>query len=50
MDQYSILNVFNTVTTNSLSDEQKREIAKLMAAYLNSYDFALHIKAILARY
>lgn len=50
MDEHSVANIFSNVSTPNLSAEQKREVAKLLAEYLNSYEFALHIKAVLARY
>ena len=49
MNSDSIYNSFKGVSSPSLSEEQKREIAKLLANYLNSREFALHVKAILEK-
>jgi len=44
VDHASILNAFKNVSTPHLSDEQRSEIAKLLAEYLRSYDFERFIK------
>ena len=50
MNGSQILNVFRNVPTEHLSEEQKREFAELLARYLDSYEFACHLKNLLARW
>ena len=50
MNEDFISNTFQNILTPSLTPEQKREIARLLAAYLNSYDFALRVQSVLDRY
>ena len=50
MSESTIINVFKNVSTPSLSETQRQDIASLLAEYLNSYDFELHVKEILSRY
>lgn len=43
MNSFEILNVFRNVHTEYISEEQKREFAELLAAYLGSREFAVAV-------
>ena len=45
-----LLNLFAQGDQSAFTDEQKRELVKVLAEYLNSYAFACHIKDLLKRW
>lgn len=49
MDAEQILNAFGWVKTPSLTDEQKRDVAKMLESFLKSPAFAAFVKSLANR-